>query len=122
MAETEGKMQAMTESFVTGNIELNNQSHQDQLIKLFRLLKNVQAPAEIAKGEVDMYIINKVREMREESEMTQAALSQALNMADSFVSNVESLKRRDKYNVNHLNQLAKIFKCSPRDFLPEKPL
>ena len=45
-----------------------------------------------------------------------------LIMADSFVSNVESLKRRDKYNVNHINQLAKIFKCSPRDFLPENPL
>lgn len=71
---------------------------------------------------VDMYIINKVREMREEHNMTQATLSQALNMADSFVSNVESMKRRDKYNVNHLNQLAKIFKCSPRDFMPEKPL
>jgi len=69
-----------------------------------------------------MYIINKVREMREKQEMTQASLSHALNMADSFVSNVESLKRRDKYNVNHLNQLAKIFKCSPKDFLPEKPL
>lgn len=55
-------------------------------------------------------------------EMTQASLSHALNMADSFVSNVESLKRRDKYNVNHLNQLAKIFKCSPKDFLPEKPI
>lgn len=51
MAGTEEKMQAMTDSFVTGNIELNNQSHQDKLIKLFRLLKNVQAPAEIAKGE-----------------------------------------------------------------------
>jgi len=71
---------------------------------------------------VDMYIIAKVKAMREKYEMTQNSLSQALNMADSFVSNVESLKRRDKYNVNHLNQLAKVFKCSPRDFLPEKPL
>jgi hypothetical protein len=51
MAGTEEKMHAITESFVTGNIELNNQSHQDKLIKLFRLLKNVQAPTEIAKGE-----------------------------------------------------------------------
>ena len=71
---------------------------------------------------LDMYIINKVKTIRQEHEMTQNDLSQSLNMADSFVSNVESLKRRDKYNLNHLNQLAKIFKCSPRDFLPEKPV
>ena len=70
----------------------------------------------------DMYIINKVKAMREERRISQVALSQALEMADSFVSNVESLKRRDKYNTNHLNELAKIFKCSPREFLPEKPL
>lgn len=47
----EERMQSITDSFVTGNIELNNQNHQDKLIKLFRLLKNVQAPTEIAKGE-----------------------------------------------------------------------
>jgi hypothetical protein len=51
MAGTEEKMQSLTESFVTGNIELNNQNHQDKLIKLFRLLRNVQAPPEMAKGE-----------------------------------------------------------------------
>ncbi|MBO9199538.1 MULTISPECIES: hypothetical protein [Niastella] len=51
VAGTEERMQSITDSFVTGNIELNNQNHQDKLIKLFRLLKNVQAPTEIAKGE-----------------------------------------------------------------------
>jgi transcriptional regulator with XRE-family HTH domain len=71
---------------------------------------------------LDIYIINKVKFMREKQGMSQIALSQALGMADSFVSNVESAKRRDKYNVNHLNLLAKVFECAPKEFLPEKSI
>lgn len=85
-------------------------------------IQNCQMISKPHATKLDIYIINEVKALRQEHEMTQNDLSQALNMADSFVSNVESLKRREKYNVNHLNQLAKIFKCSPRDFLPEKPI
>ena len=73
-------------------------------------------------SKIDRYIIQRVKELRLENGMTQIVLSQKLNMSDSFIGHVESPKRRDKYNLNHLNALAKIFKCSPRDFLPEKPL
>lgn len=72
--------------------------------------------------EVDLFVIKKVKEMREKEKIRQIDLSQHLGMADSFISNVESNKRRDKYNIRHLNELAKVFKCSPRDFLPDKPL
>lgn len=71
---------------------------------------------------LDIYIIGRVKAMREAHGMSQIALSQALGVADSFVSNVESVKRRDKYNVNHLNQLATIFSCSISEFFPEQPL
>lgn len=49
-------------------------------------------------------------------------LSQKLGLSSSFVSHVESPKRRAKYNINHLNELAKIFECSPKDFWPDKAL
>ena len=75
---------------------------------------------EISK--IERYIIQKVKELRVANGMTQISLSQKLNMSDSFIGHVESPKRRDKYNLKHINALAKIFKCSPRDFLPEKPL
>jgi transcriptional regulator with XRE-family HTH domain len=71
---------------------------------------------------IEKYIIARVKEKREELGYTQIALSQKLNMSDSFVGHVETPKRRAKYNINHLNALAKILKCSPQDFLPEKPL
>ncbi len=60
--------------------------------------------------------------MRIKHGLSQIALSEKLNMSDSFVGHVETPKRRAKYNINHLNALAKIFKCSPKDFMPEKPL
>ena len=71
---------------------------------------------------IEKYVIARVKERREELGYTQIALSQKLNMSDSFVGHVETPKRRAKYNINHLNGLAKIFKCSLKDFMPEKPL
>lgn len=72
--------------------------------------------------EIENYIIEKVKEKRIALGMSQIALSQKLNMSDSFVGHVENPNRRAKYNINHINALAKVFKCSPKDFLPEKPL
>lgn len=76
--------------------------------------------AELTK--VEKYIIAKVKDMRIAHGFSQIALSQKLNMSDSFVGHVETPKRRAKYNINHINALAKLFKCSPKDFMPEKPL
>lgn len=76
--------------------------------------------SEITK--IEKYIIERVREKRNEMDISQIALSQKLNMSDSLVGHVETPKRRAKYNINHLNALAKIFKCSPKDFWPDKPL
>lgn len=51
VANTEERLLSLTDSFVTGSIELNNQNHQDRLIKLFKLLKDVRAPKELARTE-----------------------------------------------------------------------
>lgn len=71
---------------------------------------------------IEQYIINKIKEIRIEKGLTQADLSFKMGLNDSFVSHVETPNRRDKYNINHLNTLAKIFKCSIKDFMPDKPL
>lgn len=71
---------------------------------------------------VEQYIIDQVREKRKEVGLSQIELSQKLGMSDSFVSHVETPSRRAKYNINHLNALAKVFKCSPRELWPENPL
>lgn len=71
---------------------------------------------------IEKYIIQLVKDKRIKEGLSQIALSQKLNMSDSFVGHVETPKRRAKYNINHINALAKIFKCSPKDFMPEKPM
>ena len=72
--------------------------------------------------QIELYIIQKVKERRIELGLSQLALSQKMEMNDSFVSHVESSKKRAKYNLNHLNTLSEVLKCSPKDFLPDTHL
>jgi transcriptional regulator with XRE-family HTH domain len=74
------------------------------------------------KSKIDWYIISKVREMRIEKGITQEDIAIQLNLSVGFIGHIESPNFRAKYNTIHLNELAKLFGCSPKDFLPEKPL
>lgn len=71
---------------------------------------------------IEKYIVEKVKEKRKALGLSQMALSQKLEMTDTFVSHVEAPSRRAKYNINHLNALARALECSPKDFWPEEPL
>lgn len=75
-----------------------------------------------SKSEIDIYVINKVRELRISAGISQADLAIALDLSVGFIGHIESSKYRAKYNISHLNQLAKILKCSFGDFFPEAPL
>ena len=75
-----------------------------------------------SKTELDLYIINKVKDLRVKTGMSQAVLAIKLEVSDAFIGAIENPKHRAKYNVNHINKLAEIFDCSPKDFLPDKPL
>jgi transcriptional regulator with XRE-family HTH domain len=74
------------------------------------------------KSKIDSYIINKVREIRQKHNLSQTDIAVHLNLSVGFVGHIESPKFRAKYNSIHLNELAKLFQCSPKDFFPEKPL
>jgi len=69
---------------------------------------------------IEQYIINQVKTKRIEKGISQKELAYLLDVSIGFIGNVENPKYRAKYNINHLNELAKIFECSPKDFLPEK--
>ena len=72
--------------------------------------------------DIEKYVINEVRKKRISMGISQKELAYLLEMSIGFIGNIENPKYRAKYNLNHLNELAKIFKCSPKDFLPEKPI
>ena len=74
------------------------------------------------KSKVDLYVMNRVKEKRNEKSLSQADLAFELGVSFGFIGQVESHKYPARYNVKHLNELAKILKCSPQDFLPKKPI
>lgn len=68
---------------------------------------------------IDDYIVDKVREIREEKDLSQKDLSYAVNKSKNFISKREN--GTEKYNIVHINEIARVLGCSPKDFLPEKP-
>lgn len=71
---------------------------------------------------IERYIIERVREIREEKGITQEQLSLSLGKNITFISQIEAPSKKAKYNIVHLNEIAKVFSCSAKDFWPEKPL
>jgi transcriptional regulator with XRE-family HTH domain len=74
------------------------------------------------KDKIDLYIIDRVKEMRIERNISQQEIAVWLELSTGFIGHIESPNFRSKYNNKHLNEIAKKFKCSPRDFFPEKPI
>ena len=77
------------------------------------------------RTQIEQYIIDRIRERREVMGITQENLAFSLGFeSQGYISKIESTNPNydDSYNVNHLNEIAKILKCSPKDFWPEIPL
>ncbi|SHL43169.1 hypothetical protein [Flavobacterium chilense] len=66
---------------------------------------------EIVISQLDFYLIEKVRDMRINSipYISQVALSQKLDLSEGFVSKVENLKQRARYNIRIVNRIVDIF-------------
>lgn len=68
---------------------------------------------------IEQYVIDAVREKRLQRGLSQRELAYLLDLSPSFIGDIESPKSIAKYNLNHINKLAEILECSPKDFLPE---
>ena len=74
------------------------------------------------KTKIDLYVIERVKEKRVERSLSQADLAYELGVSVGFIGKVESTKYPTHYNIKHLNDLARILKCSPQELLPKKAL
>lgn len=74
------------------------------------------------KSKIDLYVIEKVKEKRLTKKWSQLDLSIELGTSAGFIGQAESPRYTAKYNLQHINALAKIFNCSPKDFLPQKAI
>lgn len=67
---------------------------------------------------IELYVIEQVKKRRTALNIVPRALSIQIGLEESFVGLVENPKNGTKYNFNHLNEIAKILKCSVSDFFP----
>ena len=79
-------------------------------------------PKKNLKSKIDWFIINQVKQLRVSLNLEQDDIAIHLNVSNGFIGQIESPNFRAKYNNKHLNELAKLLRCSPKDFFPEKPL
>jgi transcriptional regulator with XRE-family HTH domain len=71
------------------------------------------------KTDIEIYVVSYAKTLRIKAKMSQADLAFKLNVSTGFIGKVESNLSTTKYNLNHINQLSKIFEVSPQSFLPK---
>ena len=99
----------------------------NKLLKIFPLtLKFSIMKLEVKKldnklqaTEVELYIINKVMEYRVAAKYSKTKLSLELRLSESYIRRVENPNYAEKYNINILNEVAKILGCRMADFMPD---
>ena len=74
------------------------------------------------KSKIKLYVIDNIKKRRLDKEWIQRYLGDCLNVSQGFIQKIENPKSDKSYNIDHLNELAKIFKCSIKDFFPDAPL
>ena len=55
---------------------------------------------------IEEYVIDEVRKRRVEMGISQAALADYINVSRGFIGDVENPKRRAKYNLKLINEIA----------------
>lgn len=74
------------------------------------------------KTRFELAVIERVTEKRRQLGLTQEYIAEVLGLTQGFIAQIESPKSASKYNLNHLNKLAREMDCSPREFLPDLSL
>ena len=74
------------------------------------------------KSKIELYTIQKVKEIREKRQISQRYLADCMNVSHSFIQQIEDVNTDTAYNLDHLNEISKILNCSIKDFMPDKPL
>lgn len=73
------------------------------------------------KTELEKYIVSQIRDRRIKRGLSGEKLSLRLGMNNGFIGDNEAPSKSAKYNIFHLNEIARILECSPKDFWPDKP-
>lgn len=72
------------------------------------------------KNKIEEVIVQNTVAIRKAHKKTQRDIANILNVTAGYIGQVESVNSPSMYSYAQLNELAKFFKCSPKDFMPEK--
>ncbi|CAM2966341.1 Helix-turn-helix domain-containing protein [Flavobacterium succinicans] len=77
---------------------------------------------EIIISELDFYLIERVRELRLKSNLSQVMLAHKLGVSEGYIGNIENPKQTAKYNIRMLSRIAIALELdSYLDLSPKKP-
>lgn len=78
---------------------------------------------EIIISELDFYLIERVRELRIKSSLSQVTLAHKVGVSEGYFGKVENLKQPGKYNIRMLSRIAIALELnSYTDLFPHKIL
>lgn len=109
IANTEEQLASITGAFVTGKIVLNNQTHEEQVIQVLKLLQTVQAPSQ--KGKVEL-LFKKFADIDISAILRfhfEAYQNQKLNTVQTKVSSANDLLRNNNPRVQKLTAALQEF-------------
>ena len=66
------------------------------------------------KTPVDIFVIEAIRKERMAQKVSQAMLAYGIGVSMGFIGMAESPKYDIKYNINHINEIARRFVVRPR--------
>lgn len=71
------------------------------------------------KSNIELSVSQRVREYRTKNNWSYDYLGDCLNVSGSFIYRAESPESDKAFNLDHIDALARIFKCKIWDLLPE---
>lgn len=77
---------------------------------------------EVTISQLDWYVINQVKKLRKKKGLSQSDLSVEMGFSEKLIGGVENPTLLTRFNIRHLNLLAKALDCTLWELVPEVPL
>lgn len=74
------------------------------------------------KTKIQIFVSKKVKELREENNLTQEEFSERIKCSRSSFAGRENVNSDEAFNLEAINTIAKEFKVSPQYFIPKEAL
>ena len=74
------------------------------------------------KTSIQLFVSQKVYELRINLNLTQEQFAERINCSRSFYADRENLNSADAFNLDAINKIANEFNISPQYFIPPKAL